>query len=148
MRSGPATSSSLSKTWLRITGKDSWELTDATVFSCDWADLPDQIDSLVGHYHVVYSYQVDGTFYTGRFADYGMQNEEYFKRNDVFQWVTRAVLSGPNDRNNGIYRALCCEAFVQFLLQVFNIHACVKIDLDIDQIGGADSGDSYDANQF
>lgn len=61
------------------------EADEATVFSCDWTDLPDQIDSPVGHYHVVYSYQVDGTFYTGRFADYGMQDEEYFKGNDVFQ---------------------------------------------------------------
>src|ERR1039458_10278000 len=85
MRSGPATSSHLNKTWLMIMGKDSWKATGATVFSCDWTDLSNQIDSRVGHYHVVYSYQVDGTFYTGRFADYGMQDEEYFKPNDVFQ---------------------------------------------------------------
>src|SRR5882757_2245161 len=72
VRSGPATSSSLNKAWLSITGQDTWKPTDATVFSCDWTDLPDQIGGSVGHYHVVYSYQVDGTFYTGRFADYGM----------------------------------------------------------------------------
>ncbi len=84
-RSNPATSSPLNEAWLRITGKDSWKSTGATVFSCDWTDLPDQIDSPVGHYHVVYTYEVDGTIYTGRFADYGMQDEEYFKRNDVFQ---------------------------------------------------------------
>jgi hypothetical protein len=77
--------SSLNKTWLRITGKDAWKSTEATVFSCDWTDLPNQIDTPVDYYHVVYSYQVDGTFYTGRFADYGLQDEEYFKRNDLFQ---------------------------------------------------------------
>ena len=55
------------------------------MFSCDWTDLPNQIDSEVGHYHVVYTYRVNGTIYTGRFADYGMQDEEYLKRDDVFQ---------------------------------------------------------------
>jgi len=82
---GPATASPLDTTWLRITCKDSWQSSEAPVFSCDWTDLPDQVDSEVGHYHVVYSYQVNGVLYTGRFADYGMRDEEYFKRNDVFQ---------------------------------------------------------------
>ena len=112
MRSGPATSSSLSKTWLRITGKDSWELTDATVFSCDWADLPDQIDSLVGHYHVVYSYQVDGTFDTGPVRRNGMQNEEYFKRNDVFQvrYNPRKAAQSyyPDSRTRHNFILICC----------------------------------------
>jgi hypothetical protein len=52
---------------------------------CDWTDLPNQIDSAVGHYRVVYSYRVNGSIYTGRFADYGMQDEEHLKRYDVFQ---------------------------------------------------------------
>jgi Protein of unknown function (DUF3592) len=81
----PVTSSTLTETSLRFTGKKSWMTTDAVVFSCDWMDLPDQIDSKVGHYHVVYTYRVDGTLYTGRFADYGMQDEEYLKRDEVFQ---------------------------------------------------------------
>jgi hypothetical protein len=112
MRSGPATSSSLSKTWLRITGKDSWEPTDATVFSCDWADLPDQIDSPVGHYHVVYSYQVDGTFDTGPVRRNGMQNEEYFKRNDVFQvrYNPRKAAQSyyPDLRTRHNFILICC----------------------------------------
>jgi outer membrane usher protein FimD/PapC len=112
VRSGPATSSSLNKAWLSITGKDTWKPTDATVFSCDWTDLPDQIDGSVGHYHVVYSYQVDGTFYTGQFADYGMQDEEYFKRNDVFQVrynprkPTQSYYPGLRTRHNFVL--ICC----------------------------------------
>ena len=70
----------------------------------------------------------------------------FANRKHVLQRVTSAVLGGPHDHNNGIYRTLCCEALVKFLLQVFNIQACAKIDLDVDQIGRADSGDSY-ANQ-
>lgn len=46
-----------------------WRPADATVFSCEWKDYNGQVDSPVGHYHVVYSYQVDGTLYTGRFVD-------------------------------------------------------------------------------
>lgn len=81
----PVTASSLNQTWLRLTGKEAWRPVEARVYSCDWTDLPDQIDSAIGHYHVVYTYHVEGEIYTGRFADYGMQDEEYLKRNDVFE---------------------------------------------------------------
>jgi Protein of unknown function (DUF3592) len=85
IRSEPASRSCWNRVWLIITGKQSWKLTEATVFSCEWTDLPNQIDNLIGHYHLTYSYKVDGNFYSGHFEDYGMQDEEYFKRNDVFQ---------------------------------------------------------------
>jgi Protein of unknown function (DUF3592) len=85
IKSEPASPSRWNKVWQMMTGKESWKLTEATVFSCEWADLPNQIDNLIGHYHLTYSYKVDGSLYTGHFEDYGMQDEEHFKRNDVFQ---------------------------------------------------------------
>jgi hypothetical protein len=51
----PGTASSLNETWLRVTGKDKWMPTIATVFSCEWRGLSNQIDSQVGFYDVVYS---------------------------------------------------------------------------------------------
>lgn len=80
----PATASSLNPTWLKITGKDRWVPTNAEIFSCDWADLEDQIDSDVGYYNVVYSYVVAGERYVGKFTDFGFQRESYFRRGDTF----------------------------------------------------------------
>jgi hypothetical protein len=123
--SGPATASRLNKTWLRITGKDLWLPAEATVFSCDWADLPDQVDSEVGHYHVVYSYQVDGAFYTGRLADYGMQDEEYFKRNDVFQvrYNPRKPAQSyyPDLRTRTNFVLICCAIGAAAAVVVFTV---------------------------
>jgi hypothetical protein len=119
-RSSPTTSSPLHKTWLRVTGKESWSTTDATVFSCDWTDLPNQIDSAVGHYHVVYTYRVDGTIYTGRFVDYGMQDEEYFKRDDTFQ-----VRYNPRNPSKSYYPDLRTDN--NFRLICFAIGAAAAI---------------------
>jgi hypothetical protein len=81
----PATASPLNKTWLRWSGKDKWLMAYATVFSCDWRGLSNQVDSPVGFYDVVYSYSVNGNQYTGNFSDYGMEDEEYLKRDDTFE---------------------------------------------------------------
>ena len=81
----PATASRLNTTWLRLSGRDNWTPTKAEVYSVEWTDLPDQIDSAVGHYHVVYSYWVNGVIYTGKFIDYGLQDEHYFKRGDELE---------------------------------------------------------------
>jgi Protein of unknown function (DUF3592) len=79
------TASRLNTTWLRLSGRDKWTPTKAEVYSVEWTDLPDQIDSAVGHYHVVYSYWVNGVIYTGKFIDYGLQDEHYFKRGDELE---------------------------------------------------------------
>jgi hypothetical protein len=81
---GPVTASRLSTTWLRLTGKDRWLPATATVHTCEWSDLPDQVNSEVGHYHVVYSYVADGERYTGKFADYGNQHESHLDPGDTF----------------------------------------------------------------
>jgi hypothetical protein len=80
----PATASPLSATWLRFTGKDLWTPITAVVFSCEWTSLPNQTDSEVGHYHVVYSYSVANERYVGRFVDYGLQQESYLHPGDTF----------------------------------------------------------------
>jgi hypothetical protein len=79
---GPATASPLNATWLRMTGRNDWLPIKATVCSVDWTDLPETVNSDVGHYHVVYSYRVDDVIYTGKFVDYGTRVESYFKRDD------------------------------------------------------------------
>ena len=68
-----------------MTGKDQWRTTTATVYSSDWRGLSNQVDSEVGFYDVIYSYSVDGIRYAGKFSDYGMEDEDYFKRNDTFE---------------------------------------------------------------
>lgn len=80
----PAGTSHLSKGWLRFTGKDTWPSVAATVFSCEFTTRR-QNDSSLGHYHVVLSYAVDGEIYTGEFVDFGLQDEEYFRRGDTVQ---------------------------------------------------------------
>jgi hypothetical protein len=75
----------VSATWLRITGKDRWVPTQAIVYSCDYTGLPNQINPEVGHHHVTYSYAVADEVYTGRFVDYGKEDEEYFKPGDTFE---------------------------------------------------------------
>ena len=80
--SGPATASPLNATWLRVTGRDKWVPTTATVYSCEYGDLPEQANSTVGYYTVVYSYSAGGELYTGKFVDFGRADESYFKRND------------------------------------------------------------------
>ncbi len=80
----PVTASRLNLTWLRITGKDKWLLTTAVVYSYEWADLEDQVDSEVGFHNVVYSYRVGDERYVGKFAYYGYQAESYLHRGDTF----------------------------------------------------------------
>ena len=99
--SSPATASALNFAWLRITGKDNWVPTTATIYSCDYTDLPNQINSEVGHYHVTYTYEVGGELYTGHFVDFGRQDENYFKRND-----TLMVRYNPHDAGHSYYPAL------------------------------------------
>ena len=45
--------------------------------------MPEQFNSSVGYYTVVYSYTVGGEFYTGKFVDFGRSDESYLKRNDT-----------------------------------------------------------------
>jgi hypothetical protein len=78
----PATGSRLSQVWLRVTGKDRWLTTQATVYSVGWRSLPDEQDSPVGYYDVVFSYRVNDEIYSGKFSDYGMEAEDYLHRND------------------------------------------------------------------
>jgi hypothetical protein len=95
----PVTASPLNAAWLRITGKDDWEPTTATIYSCEYTDLPDQINGEVGHFHVTYSYAAGSELYTGRFVDFGRQDEEYFKRDDtVVVCITLAILRSPTTR--------------------------------------------------
>jgi hypothetical protein len=82
----PVTASPLSKTWLRMTGRDQWKETPATVFSCDWRPFSDEgLVRDVGWHEVVYSYTINGERYIGKFLDYGQEDEDYFKRDDTFE---------------------------------------------------------------
>jgi hypothetical protein len=47
--------------------------------------LRGQIDSLTGHYHVVFTYRVDGEIYTGRYVDFALRDEEYFNKGDTIE---------------------------------------------------------------
>ena len=78
-----AKASTLSSTWLRITGKDKWTPTVATVFSYAFTQGYRQVGA-VGYHVVVYSYSVEGARYSGNFSDYGRQDDEYLKPNDTF----------------------------------------------------------------
>ena len=82
---GPATASPLNATWLRLTGRDKWLPTMARVYSSEYADLPEQANSSVGYYTVVYSYSAGGELYTGKFVDFGRADESYFKRDDTVE---------------------------------------------------------------
>jgi hypothetical protein len=81
----PATASRLNAAWLKITGKNKWNPSKARIFSSEWLDLPNQVNSEVGHHLVTYSYWVDGAIYDGKFADYGRQDEGYLKRDDEIE---------------------------------------------------------------
>ena len=82
---GPAAASRIKAAWLRITGRDKWLPAVARVYSCEYADLPEQINSPVGHYTVVYSYSAGGERYVGKFVDFGRAVESYFKRDDAVE---------------------------------------------------------------
>jgi hypothetical protein len=99
--SSPATASSLNSAWLRFTGKDNWVPTSALIYSCKYTELPEQTSTEVGHYHVTYSYEVNGERYIGRFADFGRQDESYFKRDD-----TIVVRYNPRDAKRSYYPEL------------------------------------------
>ena len=55
-QAGPATASRLNATLLRITGKGNWIPATSTVYSGEYADLPNQPNSEDGHYDVTYIY--------------------------------------------------------------------------------------------
>jgi hypothetical protein len=78
----PVTSSSLSKTWLKLTGKDRWNSVGATVFSSEWLSRPAHQD---GHRHVVYNYSVGGTYYSGEFFDYALESDDHLKPGDTVE---------------------------------------------------------------
>ncbi len=82
---GPATASPLNATWLRLTGRDKWLPAMARVYSSEYADLPEQANSSVGYYTVIYSYSAEGELYTGKFVDFGRADESYFKRDDTVE---------------------------------------------------------------
>ncbi len=65
-----------------MTGRNKWLLTTATVYSSEYGDLPEQANSAVGYYTVVYTYSAGGELHTGNFVDFGRADESYFKRND------------------------------------------------------------------
>jgi hypothetical protein len=46
-----------------------WNVTTATISTCDWEDSPSQTPSslFVGYYTVVFTYTVDGSHYWGKF---------------------------------------------------------------------------------
>jgi hypothetical protein len=94
----PTITSRLNAAWLRITGKDLWTSTTATVYSVEYGDLYEQINSEVGYYRVTYTYIVDGKRYVGRFVEFGRQDENYFKRDDNF-----VVLYNPHAPEKSYY---------------------------------------------
>ncbi len=71
--------------WLRLTGRDKWLPATARVYSSEYGDLPEQINSSSGYYTVVYSYSVDGELYTGKFVDFGRADQSYLKRDDTVE---------------------------------------------------------------
>jgi len=122
--SSPASASPLNAAWLRMTGKDNWIPTTATVYSTEFADLPDTINSEVGHYHVTYTYTVSGVVYIGRFSDLGRQDESYFKRDDTF-----LVRYNPHFPAKSYYPALRTQT--NFRLIFFGIGAALALLVSI-----------------
>jgi hypothetical protein len=85
-RSGPATSSPLNATWLRITGKTDWRPTTATIHSAEWISLRNQmevVDCEVGHYRVVYYYRVEDEIYVGKFVDFASQDDTFHRGEEI-----------------------------------------------------------------
>jgi hypothetical protein len=83
-RPSPVTASPLNQGWLRLTGRDRWPAATATVFSVDWITRS-QLDTSFGHYRVVVTYSVEGDNHTGKFVDFGLQDDECFHRGDTLQ---------------------------------------------------------------
>jgi len=73
----PATAFPLNRTWLRITGRDRWVPAQAMVDSREWKSKG--ANESAGHWHVVHTYEVNGTKYVGRFADFASVDEEYLR---------------------------------------------------------------------
>ena len=62
------------------TPKEQWPITNALIFSVDWAEpLRDE----PGHYAVIYSYRVGEERYTGQFRDYTSEQDDYLHHEDV-----------------------------------------------------------------
>jgi hypothetical protein len=124
-RTGPATASSLNATWLRLTGRDQWIPTMARVYSSEYADLPEQVNSPVGYSTVVYSYSVQGELYTGKFVDFGRADESYFKRDDTVEirYDPRHPAKSyyPEQRTQTNFRLLCAGIGVGLALIVVGI---------------------------
>lgn len=84
----PATSSPLNTMWLRLRGRNRWLPATATLDTREW--VADQgsdksSPSPLGHWHVEYSYTVAGERFTGRFADFASEDDEYLKPGQHFE---------------------------------------------------------------
>ena|SRR5579884_1401647 len=119
--------SSLSPTWLRITGRDRWLPVTATVFTCEWTQKPGTGDGSIGHHRVVYSYSVDGNRYSGQFSDLGLEFEDYLKPGDAF-----TVRYDPDNRSRSYYpdlrtrrnfNLICCGIGLSLAVLVLAIRA-------------------------
>src|SRR5450631_1057616 len=119
-QSSPASASPLNAAWLKMTGKDNWIPIAATVYSCEYTDLPNMINSEVGHYHVTYTYGVNGEIHRGEFVDFGRQDESYFKRDD-----TLFVRYNPHNPAKSYYPALRTQT--NFRLICFGIGAALGL---------------------
>ncbi len=117
----PITASPLSSKWLEIRGKDQWLPATAAVFSCDWTTR-DNFDSEVGHYHVIYSYSVNGNRYTGEFIDFGLENEEYFRRDDTFE-----IRYNPRDPSQSYYPELRTQNSFLFICAVIGAGLAIMV---------------------
>lgn len=61
---------------------DNWQKIDAVVDSVEWFDPEHE---QFGYFDVIYSYRVGDIVHQGRFHDYGEDNEEYLKPQDVIE---------------------------------------------------------------
>jgi hypothetical protein len=83
------------------TNRQGWVAAKGLVYSAEWIE-PSRNDR--GHYNVVFSYNVDGEFYTGEFTDYGTASEEYLHRDDSVD-----ILYDPNSPKHSFYSKVSAE---------------------------------------
>lgn len=115
----PVTSFPLNRVWLRLRGRDKWLPTTAILYSREWATHgePDEnYPARVGHWRVVYSYEVDGKRYLGRFGDFASEDDEYPRPGDRLEVLYNPRQPSqsyyPRQRTQAPFVALCIVAAV------------------------------------
>jgi hypothetical protein len=121
----PVTSSPLNRSWLRLRGRDKWLPATATLEDRNWVarrESGDGAQAREGHWHVAYSYSVDGRRFAGNFVDFASADDDYLRPGAPFE-----IRYNPRRPSQSYYPAVRSELPFRLLLVVMGIVLAVLL---------------------